>query len=134
MIYVDTSALIKFVKREPESEALRNWRPQLPSGTELVTSELADLEVSRTLIRAGVDHQQVPHVLGQVVRGIYRISLSTTVLTRARAYRIRELGSLDAVHLATAEPFRPELTDFVTYDSELRAAAEAVGLTVRSPS
>ena len=59
MIYFDTSALVKFVKREPESEALRSWRGRLPPGTELATSELAELEITRTLLRAGVDHQRV---------------------------------------------------------------------------
>lgn len=134
MIYFDASALVKFVKREAESDALRSWRRQLPPGTELATSELAALEISRTLLRAGVDHQRVPYVTGQAVRGLYLVDLSSAVLARAKAYRVRELGSLDAVHLATAEPFRPELTDFVTYDHELAAAATELDLPVRSPS
>ena len=28
-------------------------------------------------------------------------------------------GSLDAIHLASADPFRPELAEFITYDQEL---------------
>ena len=134
MIYFDTSALVKFVKREAESEALRAWRGRLPAGTELATSELAELEISRTLLRAGVDHQRVPYVAGQALRGLYVLDLSRAVLVRAKGYRLRELGSLDAVHLATAEPLGSELTDFVTYDSELAAAATEVGLPVTSPS
>ena len=134
MIYFDTSALVKFVKREPESEALRSWRGRLPPGTELATSELAELEISRALLRAGVDHQRVPYVVGQALRGLYVLDLSRAVLARAKGYRLRELGSLDALHLATAEPFGSELTDFVTYDSELAAAATEVGLVVTSPS
>ncbi|MGY1680640.1 type II toxin-antitoxin system VapC family toxin [Geodermatophilus sp. SYSU D01176] len=134
MIYFDTSALVKFIKREAESEALRSWRGRLPSGTELATSELAELEISRTLLRAGLDHQRVPYVAGQALRGLYVLDLSRAVLARAKGYRLRELGSLDALHLATAEPFGSELTDFVTYDSELAAAATEVGLLVTSPS
>ena len=134
MIYFDTSALIKFVKREAEAEALRAWRGRLPSGAELATSELADLEITRTLLRAGVHHQRVPYVAGQALRGLYVLHLSRAVLVRAKGYRLRQLGSLDAVHLATAEPFGSELTDFVTYDSELAAAATEVSLPVTSPS
>jgi predicted nucleic acid-binding protein len=134
LIYFDTSALVKFVKREAESEALRSWRAGLPSGTEMATSELADLEITRTLLRAGVDHQRVPYAAGQALRGLYLLDLSGAVLARAKGYRLRELGSLDALHLATAEPFGSELTDFVTYDSELAAAATEVGLPVTSPS
>jgi hypothetical protein len=81
-----------------------------------------------------LDHQRVPYVAGQALRGLYLLDLSSAVLARAKGYRPRELGSLDAVHLATVEPFRAELTDFVTYDSELAAAATELGLPVRSPS
>ncbi|MFL6026902.1 MAG: type II toxin-antitoxin system VapC family toxin [Friedmanniella sp.] len=134
MIYFDTSALVKFVKREAESEALRSWRGRFPSDTELATSELADLEISRTLLRAGVDHQRVPYVAGQALRGLYVLDLTRAVLVRAKGYRLRDLGSPAAVHLATAEPFGSELTDFVTYDSELAAAATELGLPVTSPA
>jgi hypothetical protein len=60
VIYFDASALLKFVKQEKESAVLRSWRHGLPAGTELVTSQLSALEISRTLLRAGVDHQRVP--------------------------------------------------------------------------
>ena len=133
MIYFDARALLKFVKREKESDALREWRVGLPSGTELVTSQLSVLEISRTLIRAGVDHQRVPFVAGQAVRGLYLLDVTTTVLTRARSYGIRRLGSLDAIHLATADPFLTELTGFVTYHAELAAAAAEPGLPTVAP-
>jgi uncharacterized protein len=62
------------------------------------------------------------------------VDVTSTVLTRARAYGIRRLGSLGAVHLATADPFLTELTDFVTYDTELAAAAAELGLPTTAPS
>lgn len=134
MIYFDSSALLKFVKREKESEALRRWRGQLAASMELVTSELAGLEITRTLLRAGVDRDRVPYVTGQALRGLYIIDVTSTVLARAKAYGIRRLGSLDAVHLATADPFLTELTDFVTYDHELALAATEIGFPVNAPS
>jgi len=50
-----------------------------------------------------------------------------------QSYGIRKLGSLDAIHLASADPFRPELTGFVTYDGELAAAAAELGIPVVAP-
>ncbi|MGH2598790.1 MAG: type II toxin-antitoxin system VapC family toxin [Pseudonocardiaceae bacterium] len=133
MIYLDACALLKFIKPEQETEGLRAWRHALSEGTELVTSELAQLEITRTLLRAGIDHQRVPYVTGQALRGVYLIDLTSTVLVRAMAYRVPRLGSLDAIHLASADPFRTELTEFVTYDHELTKAAADLGFPVAAP-
>jgi predicted nucleic acid-binding protein len=134
VIYFDSSALLKFVKPKKESNALREWRVAQPTDSELVSSQQAVLQICRTLMRAGVDHQRVPYVVGQAVRGPYLVDVTSTVLTRARSYGIQRLGSLDAIHLATADPFLAEITDFVTYDAELAAAASELGLPVAAPS
>jgi hypothetical protein len=68
------------------------------------------------------------------VRGLFLVDVTSTVLTRARSYGIQRLGSLDAIHLATADPFLTELTGFVTYDAELAAAASELGLLVVAPA
>ncbi len=134
MIYLDSCALIKFIKQEKETDALRSWRRDLPAGTELLTSELAQLEITRTLLRAGIDYQRVPFLAGQALRGIYLVDLTSTVLSRAMSYRTLRLGSLDSMHLASADPFREDLTEFVTYDSELGQAATDLGFPVSAPS
>jgi uncharacterized protein len=134
VIYLDSSALLKFVKVEPESQALRTWRAELDPSVELLTSQLATLEISRTLLRAGVKHDRVPYVVGQALRGLYLVDVTSTVLARARSYGARRLGSLDAIHLATADPFRPELSDLVTYDAELAVASAELGISVIAPS
>lgn len=54
--------------------------------------------------------------------------------TVATAYQARRLGTLDSVHLTTAEPFRMDLTAFVTYDDELAGAATDLGLPVHVPA
>jgi predicted nucleic acid-binding protein len=133
LIYFDSSALLKFVKPEKQSEALRSWRLELDPGVELVTSRLAALEIGRTLLRAEVDRERVPYIVGQALRGLYLLDLTSTVLTRAQSYGIRKLGSLDAIHLASADPFLPELTGFVTYDAELADAAAELGISVVAP-
>ncbi len=134
MIYLDAGTLLKFIRSEQETEVLRAWRQALPEGTELVTSELAQLEITRALLRAGIDHERVPYVTGQTLRGVYLVDLTSTVLARAMAYRASRLGSLDAIHLATADPFRTELTEFVTYDHELTTAAADLGFPVATPA
>ena len=134
MIYLDTCALLKFIKVEKETEALREWRTELPADTELITSELARLEITRSLLRADLDHKLVPYIVGQALREIYLVDLTSTVLVRAMAYRTRALGSLDAIHLASAEPFRAELTELVTYDREFAEAANDLGFPVSAPS
>ncbi|MFJ6463871.1 type II toxin-antitoxin system VapC family toxin [Streptomyces sp. NPDC091387] len=134
MIYLDSCALMKFIKPEPESAALRAWRAGLPEGTELLTSDLARLEITRTLHRAGADPQRIAYFTAQAVRGVYLIDLTSTVLARATAYQARRLGTLDSIHLATADPFRVGLTAFVTYDSELARAATDFGLPVHAPA
>lgn len=134
MIYLDACALVKFIKPEKESEALRAWRRELPPDVALISSELAALEITRALRRAGADHTRVPYYVGQAMRGLYVVDVSSTVLERARSYRVATLGSLDAIHLATADPFRAELTAFVTYDGELSAAAGDLGLPVAAPA
>jgi hypothetical protein len=68
------------------------------------------------------------------VRGLFLVDVTSTVLTRARSYGIRRLGSLDAIHLATADPFLAEVTAFVTDDAELAAAASELGLRATAPS
>lgn len=133
MIYLDACALLKFIKPEKETDALRAWRQALPRDVELLTSELAQLEITRTLLRAGIDHTRVPYYAGQALKGTFLVDLTTTVLARAMAYRVARLGSLDAIHLATADPFRPELTEFVTYDQELAKAASNLGFPVTAP-
>ncbi|MDD9372022.1 MAG: hypothetical protein PV358_18015, partial [Acidimicrobiales bacterium] len=90
--------------------------------------------ITRALLRAGVDYTKVPYFVSQALRDVYIVDLSTTVLDRARSYGLPRLGSLDAIHLATADPFRAEMTAFVTYDGELTAAASSLGFSVAAPA
>jgi uncharacterized protein len=134
LIYFDASAILKFIKAEAESHALRTWRAALPHDEELVTSSLAGVEIARTLVRAGVDPDRIPTVTAAALQGLYVMDLTSTVLARATRYPTRRLGSLDAIHLASADPFATDLRAFVTYDAELAAAAADRGLPVVRPS
>ncbi|MFD7715868.1 PIN domain-containing protein, partial [Streptomyces sp. NPDC059814] len=127
----------QLTKPPPRAEppaARRPRAPPGPEGTELLTSDLARLEITRTLHRAGADPQRIAYFTAQAVRGVYLIDLTSTVLARATAYQARRLGTLDSIHLATADPFRVGLTAFVTYDGELARAATDFGLPVHAPA
>lgn len=134
LYYLDTSTLLKFVQSEAESTALRSWREELGPEVYLVTSELAGVEVARTFRRAGIDRQRVPFLVGNALKGVEQINLNGEVLARAAAYEVLRLGTLDAIHLATADPLRRELDGFLSYDKELAAAATEIGLTHLAPA
>jgi predicted nucleic acid-binding protein len=118
--------------RERESEAFRAWQAA-QAGGDLATSEISRVETSRSLRRAGVSHQRVPYFVGRALRDFYVLKLEDHVLARAAGYRISRLGSLDAIHLATAEALHQELDGIVTYGNELTDAAEGLGIAVTAP-
>ena len=133
MIYLDACTLLKFVRKEDETDQLRSWRGSLPAGTELITSEISELELSRTLYRAGLG-QRAPYIVAEALKGLHIVRLNGAILSRATTYRLPRLGSLDAIHLATAETFHDELTAFVTYDGQLARAARVLGVPVADPA
>jgi uncharacterized protein len=132
--YLDTSALLKVVKPERETEALRAWLACRPAGCELITSALSRVEIVRTLRRDGLGAAQAESSADQALAGVHLLAVTNDVMIRANGYGMRRLGSLDAIHLASADRYRAELTDFVTYDEELAAAAANLGLAVLAPS
>ncbi|MGH3925837.1 MAG: type II toxin-antitoxin system VapC family toxin [Pseudonocardiaceae bacterium] len=130
MIYLDTAALVKLVRREPESDALADWLGTR-AGATLVTSALAEVELPQALRRTEPELvAAVPALLAHVAR----YEIDELVRTTAGAYSPAHLRSLDAIHLATAHAvFGGHLTSFVTYDKRLTAAAAELGLPVASP-
>jgi uncharacterized protein len=132
--YLDTCAILKFVKPEKESSALRAWRESLPTDAFLVTSELSRLEISRSLHRGGVDRTQVPYYRDLAMREIWISFVSRPSFNRALTYDKPRLGSLDALHLAAADGLGDSLAALVTYDGQLAAAAQELGMETLSPT
>jgi predicted nucleic acid-binding protein len=130
MIYLDTAALVKLVRREPASDELADWLDER-RGTIAVTSALSEVEVPRALRRSEPDLVgAVPAVLGRIAR----YEVDDVVRATAAAYPDPSLRSLDAIHLATAQAvLGDQLTAFVTYDKRLLASATALGLPVAHP-
>ncbi|MEV0721754.1 PIN domain-containing protein [Micromonospora purpureochromogenes] len=133
MIYLDSAAVIKLLRREQETEELVAWLNDR-AGMSLVSSVLVEVEVSRALRRAAPQALVgVPTVLAR----LYRVEIDATVRAVAGAYPEPMLRTLEAIHLATAEILaRQAGTDFaafVTYDRRLLDAAKSSGLPIASP-
>ena len=127
MIYLDTSALVKLIRREEESDALGDWldeRIDVP----WITSTLTEVELVRA-IRA-VAPEGLPAVPSVLAR-LDRFEVDPVVRSTAAAYAEPGLRTLDAIHLATAQTAAAvaPLTAFVTYDSRLKEAAERLAIT-----
>ncbi len=127
--YLDTSAFLKLLVTEPQSEPLRRrlqrW-PDRVSATPLRT------ETIRALRRSGNGD-----LVGQARRLLAAINLVRTdepLLDRAGELEPVGLGPLDAIHLAAALSLGPDLGVVFSYDQRLLDAARAYGLAAESPS
>lgn len=134
MIYLDSSAVVKLIRRERGSAELVAWlagRPMDP----LVSSALVEVEVPRALRR------HAPEALGgvaEVLARLYKLDIDAKIRAIAGGYEDGLLPSLDAVHLASAQtlagPSAEGLAAFVAYDQRLNAAAVVLGLPVVDPA
>jgi predicted nucleic acid-binding protein len=125
--YLDTSAFLKLVVAEPESDAVRMW---LDTHGPAWSSQLLRTESLRAAMRLGVDDDTVEAALDTV----------TLVLPAASTFRSAGtlqppvLRSLDALHLATALELGDDLDGLVTYDERMAEAADGLSITVESPT
>lgn len=126
--YVDTSAFMKLVVAEDDSEALHAWVEQ--TDEDLVASDLLRTEA----LRAARRHS--PAALAQtriLLDGLTLVAVGTDVCERAAELDPSILRSLDALHLATALMLGDQLHRVVTYDDRLAAACAAHGVAVIAP-
>jgi predicted nucleic acid-binding protein len=125
--YLDASAIVKLVAREPESPALRT---HLQRRRPLVSSALARTEVIRALLALGEPAVKRGH---DVLARIAFVRISDRIIRTAGELMPIELRSLDAIHLATAQQFDTDLRHVVTYDERMIDSARALGLKTASP-
>ncbi len=126
--YVDTSALVKLVSAEPETQALQYWRSQ--RYRDLVAGDLAQTELLRAARKLTPAHVQVAR---EVLDSVQLMRLGERVFEQAGLLNPPALRSLDAIHLATALDLGHDLEGIVTYDTRLAEAAVHNGVTVVSP-
>ena len=133
--YIDTSALLRIVLREPGAlDDLRGYEA-------LVSSELIAVESARTIDRLRLQHSltseeaaQRIHAIKEWLEAIDLVLLRPSVLSRASEPMPMPIGTLDAIHLATALLWRDRmgpLAVLATHDTTLGAAARAFGFEVR---
>jgi predicted nucleic acid-binding protein len=132
--YVDASVLLRVALRQPD--ALPEWR-HVEHG---VSSALATTESLRTLdrlrMRARLADAEVARrraTILQLVGSLELVEIDAVVLDRAAQPMPTELGTLDAIHLATALLWKEmSHVDLVmaTHDGALGLASRAHGLRV----
>jgi predicted nucleic acid-binding protein len=125
--YVDSSALVKLIVREPETDALRRY---LASAGSLTSSVLASVEVARAVARVAPEARAATST---VFEALSVLAFDARIAAWAAALSPASLRTLDAIHLATALELGDELTAFVSYDARLSAAALDLGLPVVAP-
>ncbi len=133
LFYADASALVKLIREEPESEALRNF----VEGADLVSCDLVLTEVPRAIRRAAARMPALPldaliARAGETLEALALLPLGRGLLARAGALAEPALRALDAIHVAAAVDLSP-LDAFVTYDERQAAAARLTGLRSFSP-
>ena len=123
IVYVDASALVPLIKIEDASEQLRDYLGDLvDDGHLLVAGQLLETEMLRAANRQGISAEAVDAVL----ENVHLIEHEPSDFTVAARFPMTELGSLDALHLATAQ--RARVSAMITMDAQLTAASEAVGI------
>ena len=133
--YIDTSALLRLVLREPGAlDDLRSYDA-------LVSSEIIAVESARTIDRLRTQGSLSAEEAAARLRAITEwleaidlVLLRPPVLSRASEPLPVPLGTLDAVHLATALIWRDRmgpLPTVATHDTALGLAARIFGFEVR---
>jgi predicted nucleic acid-binding protein len=133
LFYADASALVKLLRDEPESSALRAFL----AGADLVSSELILTEIPRAVRRAVDEDPELPFDLlleraGALLEAIALRAVDRLLLAGAGALDEPALRTLDALHVATAIDLHP-VDAFVTYDERQAAAARLAGLRTVAP-
>jgi len=125
--YLDTSAFIKLVRSEPESDALRREL----AGRELISSAVLVTEGRRAARRYG---ELASRRARTGLIAVTLLPLDRQVLDAAAELDPAELRSLDALHLASALSIGEDLARFYCYDARLADAAQVRGIEVSQPA
>ena len=133
--YIDTSALLRVILREPGAlDDLRTYDGLVSS--ELIAVECARI-IDRLRIQGALSMEEAAERTGAVnewLEAIDLVLLRPAVLSRASEPMPLPVGTLDAIHLSTALLWRDRigpLPQLATHDTTLGAAARAYGFDVR---
>jgi predicted nucleic acid-binding protein len=127
LLYLDSSAVVKLVAREPETDALVGLVREDPL---LVSSALTWIEVIRAVGRARASTTRAERVLS----GIGLVPIDDGIVRSAATLGPASLRTLDAIHVATAISLGGDVSRLVTYDERLASAASGTGIEVIAPA
>lgn len=125
-LYLDSSAVLKFIFSEPESAAARKEIRGV-----LYSSELVRVEVIRAVLR--IEPELYERALA-VLSKIRIIKMKSGVMVAAeRLPHNVSIRGMDAIHLAAANTLGRLGHTIVTYDKNMAKAARALGFNIESP-
>jgi len=132
--YIDSSVLLRVLFGQ--SNALKEWK-RIERG---ISSALIEVECLRTIDRLKLVERLSEEVMAirreaifPLIEGLEIIELTHPVLARASQPLPTALGTLDAIHLATALMWKEQTREnlvMATHDTALALAAKASGLSV----
>jgi predicted nucleic acid-binding protein len=128
IVYLDASAIVKLVRREPQSLVLVDYLRAWPHR---VTSVVAAVEVLRAVRRAGLRGAQ--ERAQEVLARLDLVELLAPIRSRAATLEPAGLRTLDAIHLATVLELGPDVGGMITYDARQLDAARRAGVDASSP-
>ena len=125
-LYLDSSAVLKFIFAEPESAAARK-----EINGDLYSSELVRVEVMRAVLR--IEPELTERALA-VLSKIRIIKIKSGILVQAERLPSHiSVRGMDAIHLASANILGKLGETIVTYDKNMAKAALSLGYKVESP-
>lgn len=134
--YLDSSALLRLVLREQESLEL----DELTSCESIISSELLAVESLRTIdrlrLQGALSTEEATSrfsVVRDWLEAVDLVLIQRPILARASEPFPTALGTLDALHLATALVWRDRMKQdlvMATHDGGLALAARAFGIDV----
>lgn len=125
--YLDSSAAVKLIREELESDALAEFLEQLTGPLAVVSSMLVETELRRMAVRDGLPQEAVSRAL----RKISLVELDRDHFRAAGLLPDPRLRTLDALHLVSA--MQADADVLVAYDTRLLEAARVVGMRTTSP-
>ena len=125
IVYLDASVAVLVIKHESGSAEVREQLDSLADDTHLIVSgRLLETEMRRTAKRLGISMAAVDSTMDALAI----VEHEKSDFHRAGTFDSGNLGSLDALHLATA--LRVQADVMLTRDPSLVAACEAEGLAL----
>ena len=128
-IYLDTSAMVKLVVAEKESQALKSFLGERGED-DLFSAALARTELIRAVAPNGA---QAIADARDLLNRLDTVMLTRQLLDDAGTLLPLRLRSLDAIHLTAAKRAGDTMRAVITYDARMLSAAADLGIATASP-